>query len=174
MNKTIIYKKTEQLVNYTKNSRKHSTDQIKRIENSIKEFGFTNPILIDKNSVIVAGHARVEAAKNLGIDSVPTIELSDLTDTQIRAYVIADNKLSDLSFFDDAILKEELESLNELNFDLSILNFEDFFENKISENIVDEITNNYSVVVECKDEIDQENIFNEFKKRNYKVKVMNF
>ena len=82
------------------NPRTHSKKQIRQIADSIERFGFTNPVLIDRNGGIVAGHGRVEAAKLLGLESVPTIRLDDLTEAEIRSYVIADNRLAELAGWD--------------------------------------------------------------------------
>ena len=84
----------EKLVPHARNSRTHSDEQVAQIARSIREFGFTNPVLIDKDGTIVAGHGRVMAARKLGLASVPCIRLGHLTPAQVRAYVIADNKLA--------------------------------------------------------------------------------
>jgi DNA modification methylase len=89
----IVYKKINSLKVYSNNARTHSKAQIRKIAESIRNFGFTNPLLVDSSDTIIAGHGRVEAAKLLGLDQVPTILLSSLTKSQIRAYVIADNRL---------------------------------------------------------------------------------
>ena len=89
----IQYKKTEDLIPYARNSRTHSAEQVAQIAASIREFGWTNPILIDGENGIIAGHGRVLAAHKLGEMEVPTIELSHMSDTQKRAYIIAANKL---------------------------------------------------------------------------------
>lgn len=119
----IIYRSVMDLIPYTNNSRTHSESQISQIAASIKEFGFTNPVLLDAESGIIAGHGRVMAAKKLGIDSVPCIVLSHLTDAQKKAYVIADNKLALNAGWDDELLAIELEALKELNFDLALTGF---------------------------------------------------
>jgi DNA modification methylase len=107
------------------NSRTHSKRQIRQIADSIKRFGFTNPILVDSATRILAGHGRCEAAKLLKIDRVPTISLEDLTPDQIRAYVIADNRLAEKAGWDDSILAIELQHLLNLeNFDVCITGFE--------------------------------------------------
>ena len=87
--------KVAELTPYARNSRTHSVEQISQVAASIQEFGFTNPILIDKDGEIIAGHGRVMAAKQIGIDHVPCIRLDHLSDAQKRAYVIADNKLTE-------------------------------------------------------------------------------
>jgi len=90
----ITYLNTEELIPYARNSRTHSDAQVSQIMGSIKEFGFTNPILVDEDGGIIAGHGRLLAAQRLGMATVPTITLDGLSETQRRAYVIADNKLA--------------------------------------------------------------------------------
>lgn len=121
----IVYRDIEELIPYTNNARTHSTIQIKRIADSIKEFGWTNPILIDGNNGIVAGHGRLLAAKKLGMRQIPTIELSGLSPTQKRAYILADNRLALDAGWDEDLLKLELTELQELNFDLALTGFSD-------------------------------------------------
>lgn len=115
----------ESLIPYAKNSRIHSSAQVKQIAASITEFGFTNPVLIDGENGIIAGHGRVMAAQLLGLKMVPVIRLDHLTDAQKRAYVIADNKLSDNSDFDERILAEELMALESEGYDLEVTGFSD-------------------------------------------------
>lgn len=102
------------------NSRTHSKYQIRQIARSIQEFGFTNPVLIDRNNTIIAGHGRVEAAKLLGIEHVPTIRLEALTEDQIRAYVIADNRLAEIAGWDRSTLAIELQHLLTIDSDLDV------------------------------------------------------
>ncbi len=90
----ITTRKTNDLIPYVNNSRTHSDEQVSQVAASIKEFGFTNPILVDADNGIIAGHGRLMAAKKLGLQEVPTIELGHLSDAQKKAYVIADNKLA--------------------------------------------------------------------------------
>ncbi len=108
------------------NPRTHSKKQIRQIADSIKKFGFTNPVLIDPAGGIVAGHGRVEAAKLLGIEKVPTIRLEDLTEAEIRAYVIADNRLAENAGWDRELLAIEFQGLIELDldFDVTLTGFE--------------------------------------------------
>ena len=120
----ISYKSTENLIPYANNSRTHSDDQINQVASSIKEFGFTNPVLIDEQGGIIAGHGRVMAAKKLGLSEVPTITLEGLTKAQVKAYVIADNQLALNSGWDVDILKLEIETLQELEFDIDLLGFD--------------------------------------------------
>ena len=122
-----MYKNPKELIPYKNNSRVHSGDQIKRIENSIQEFGFNNPVIIDEENNILAGHARTRAALNLKLEQIPVkIVPSSLTDQQKQAYVIADNRLAELSEWDNDILSKELKALLAEDFDLSLVGFEDF------------------------------------------------
>jgi len=114
----------DDLIPYALNSRTHSETQINQIAASIKEFGFTNPVLTDSENGIIAGHGRVLAAQKLKLKQVPVIELSHLTNAQKKAYVIADNKLALNSGWDDELLKLEIESLQELEFDTDLLGWE--------------------------------------------------
>ena len=119
----IQYKATEDLIPYARNSRTHSAEQVAQIAASIKEFGWTNPILIDGENGIIAGHGRVLAAHKLGETKVPTIELSHMTENQKRAYIIADNKLALNAGWDSDMLAIEIDELKEAGFDLSFTGF---------------------------------------------------
>lgn len=140
MNLSIQYLATEQLIPYALNSRTHSERQVSQIAASIQEFGFTNPVLIDEQGGIVAGHGRVEAAKLLELDEVPTITLSNLTASQKKAYVIADNKLALNAGWNDANLKLEIESLDLDGFNVDLLGFDVLpeFEKAIDYSILDD------------------------------------
>lgn len=112
---------------YPKNARTHSPKQIRQIAKSIQEFGFTNPVLIDKDNCILAGHGRVEAAKLAGLTEVPAVVISHLTPAQKKAYILADNRLAELSGWDKNILKVELEELHRIedgDFDLTLTGFD--------------------------------------------------
>ena len=115
----IQYKKINELIPYINNSRTHSPEQIAQIAASIKEFGFTNPILLDAQNGIIAGHGRLQAARMLEMKEVPTIELSDLTETQKKAYIIADNKLALNANWDIELLGVEISSLKDAGFEIS-------------------------------------------------------
>ncbi len=117
--------KLTQLTPYARNSRSHSPEQINQIAASIREFGFTNPVLIDQNGEIIAGHGRVLAARQLGLAAAPCIRLSHLSPTQKRAYIIADNKLAENSEWSEDLLNKELAELRELDFDIDLLGFEE-------------------------------------------------
>lgn len=121
----INYRKTNDLIPYVNNARTHSDEQVAQVAASIKEFGFTNPILIDSDNSIIAGHGRVMAARKLDLDEVPTIELSTLSDAQRKAYILADNKLAMNAGWDTTLLSLELGELQEMGEDLSIIGFDD-------------------------------------------------
>lgn len=114
----------EKLKPYEKNARTHSPEQVDKIAKSIEQFGFINPVLIDGDYGIIAGHGRVMGAKQVGMTEVPCIFVEDLTDTQKRAYILADNKLALDAGWDDEILKAELNFLKEVNFDITLTGFD--------------------------------------------------
>lgn len=120
----IAYKRTAALIPFSGNARTHSESQIAQIAASIKEFGWTNPILTDGDGVI-AGHGRLAAAVKLGMETVPCLDLTGLSPGQKRAYVIADNRLAQNAGWDDEVLSVELMQLSEADFDLSLLGFSD-------------------------------------------------
>jgi hypothetical protein len=115
----------ERLIPYAKNSRVHSDEQVAQIAASIKEFGWTNPILVDGDNGIIAGHGRLAAARKLGMTEVPVIELSHLSETQKKALIIADNKIALNASWDDQLLAIELEELQLEGFDLELIGFEE-------------------------------------------------
>ena len=120
----ITNKKVTELIPYVNNSRTHSDEQVAQIAASIKEFGWTNPILLDGSNGIIAGHGRLLAARKLGQTEVPTIELSDLTETQKKAYIIADNRLALSAGWDNEMLTLELNDLLADGFALEMLGFD--------------------------------------------------
>ena len=143
MKQQIEYIETEKLIPYARNSRTHSDEQIQQIMGSIKEFGFTNPVLVDGDGVIIAGHGRTMAAQRLGMKEVPCLRLAHLTEAQKRAYVIADNKLALNAGWDDAMLALELRNLRDEDFDLSLTGFDDaelaaLLADAVAEGLVDE------------------------------------
>ena len=113
----------ENLIPYARNSRTHSDAQVAQIAASIKEFGFTNPVLIDEADGIIAGHGRLLAARKLGMAEVPCLRLGYLSEIQKRAYIIADNKLALNSGWDDELLKLELHALDEADYSLEFTGF---------------------------------------------------
>ena len=182
----IEYKKIKELIPYCNNSRTHSDEQVLQIASSIKEFGFTNPVLIDDQGGIIAGHGRTMAAQKLKMDEVPTITLVGLSDAQRKAYVIADNKLALNAEWDFDLLKIEIESLQEddfkldlLGFDVDelngILGFDDIAEEDEEEpeqDYEDNYKEQYGVIIMCKSAEEQEKIFNKMQQNGYEVKVV--
>lgn len=124
------------LVPYARNSRTHSDEQLAQIAASMREFGFTNPVLIDEQGGIVAGHGRVMAAQRLGMAHVPCLRLAGLTQAQRRAYVIADNQIALNAGWDDAMLRLELADLQAADFNLDLLGFD---ANRLDELLAEEV-----------------------------------
>lgn len=120
----VTWRSVEQLIPYARNARTHSDEQVAQIAASVREFGWTNPVLVDEADGIIAGHGRVMAARKLGMDQVPVIVLSGLTEAQKRAYVIADNKLALNAGWDDELLRVELVDLETEGFDLTLTGFD--------------------------------------------------
>ncbi len=121
---SLIYVDVNILVPYANNARIHNLEQIQLIQSSLREFGFINPVIIDKDYGIIAGHGRVIAAKCEGIEKIPCIKVEYLTEAQKKAYILADNRLAELSEWDEEMLKIEIEQLEGLDFDISMLGFE--------------------------------------------------
>lgn len=138
----IVYKNIDELIPYQNNPRINK-EAVKYVSNSIKNYGFRNPIILDKNNVIIAGHTRLESAKKLNIKQVPCIVADDLTDKQIKAFRLADNKVSEFSQWDNSLLDLELSELTDLNIDMSDFGFDldslDLEEQEIIEDEVPEI-----------------------------------
>jgi ParB-like chromosome segregation protein Spo0J len=168
---------TESLIPYARNSRTHSEAQVAQIAASIKEFGFTNPVLIDEDGGIIAGHGRTMAARKLGLTEVPCIRLSYLTDAQKKAYVIADNKLALNAGWDDEMLKIELQELADLDFNLELTGFDlqelakIFDEEQEQELEGQSYSEVFNIIVECSSEQEQEKIFNRLDSEGYKCRV---
>lgn len=120
----ITYRPIGELIPYARNARTHSDAQVALIAGSIREYGFTNPVLVDGANGIIAGHGRVLAARQLGLASVPTIELAHLTETQKQAYILADNRLAEAAGWDKDLLALELGDLRDLGVDLTALGFD--------------------------------------------------
>ncbi|MDE1547549.1 ParB/Srx family N-terminal domain-containing protein, partial [Dechloromonas agitata] len=120
----VEYRKVEALIPYARNPRTHSDAQITKIAASIVEYGWTNPVLVDGDNGIIAGHGRLVAARKLGLDQVPVIELAHLSTAQKRALVIADNRLALDAGWDEEMLALELAELSEAGFELALTGFE--------------------------------------------------
>ena len=132
----IIYKKVEDVIPYDKNPRKND-EAVKYVANSIKEFGFKVPIIIDKNGVIVAGHTRLKAARRLGLTDVPCVVADDLSDEQLRAFRIADNKVAEMAEWDEELLSEELAEI--LDIDMEDFGFDFDDEDEDSDLVEDDV-----------------------------------
>lgn len=130
----IVYKPIKELKPYKKNAKKHSKEQVEQIANSIKEFGFTQPVIIDKHNSVVAGHGRILGAKKAGLKQVPTVCLEDLTEEQIKAYRLVDNKLNE-SEWDVELLNEELEELFDSDINMSDFSFKRTMIDELEEEI---------------------------------------
>ena len=146
----------DELIMYENNPR-NNDEAVKYVAKSIKEFGFKNPIIIDKNNVIVAGHTRYKASKELNLDKVPCIVADDLTDKQIKAFRLADNKVSEFAKWDNDLLNLELEELNNLDIDMSDFGFELDVETEYKENERHRTNDAYNL-----DLVDLENFTNNF------------
>ncbi|ORF01441.1 hypothetical protein BGI05_06195 [Snodgrassella alvi] len=138
-NLVVVYQDVKQINAYVNNSRTHTPEQINQVANSIKEFGFTNPILIDEQHNVIAGHARLEAAISLSMNEVPCIILHGLTELQKRAYLIADNQLALNAGWDLDILRAEIEALELNEFDIDLLGFDEEFIKQFNEDIQEKL-----------------------------------
>lgn len=121
----VEYRYVDSLIPYARNARTHSDEQVSQIAASIQEFGFNNPILVDGHKGVIAGHGRILAARKLNLSSVPVIELGHLSETQKRAFILAENKLTERGGWDSDLLSVELADLQEAGFDLELTGFDD-------------------------------------------------
>lgn len=175
----IQYKPIQDLIPYARNSRTHNDAQVAQIAASIKEFGWTNPVLLDGTNGIIAGHGRVMAAQKLGETEVPTIELSHMDENQKRAYIIADNKLALNAGWDNEMLALEIADLKDAGYDLGLTGFdldeiaalngdidveEDFKEPS------DESRN--LLMIECQGERELETLYEEMQQRGFECKIL--
>lgn len=168
----IVYKPIKELKPYKKNAKKHSKEQVEQIANSIKEFGFTQPVIIDKHNSVVAGHGRILGAKKAGLKQVPTVCLEDLTEEQIKAYRLVDNKLNE-SEWDYSLLDEELENLTD-DIDMELFGFEleEQQEKETKKKVEFEIKEKYEVHIICKDEKQMEQVYNDVKGYGQECKLV--
>lgn len=147
----IEYLPVGKLLRYAKNSRTHSDEQVEQLVNSIREFGFTNPVLIDEKNELIAGHGRLAAAEILEMDKVPAIRLSNLSEKQKKAYRIADNKLALNAGWDMQLLAKEVKELMDDDFDIDLLGFNDAeLDEMLSDEQPQEEDDNSSPVVQIK------------------------
>jgi ParB-like chromosome segregation protein Spo0J len=171
---------TERLIPYARNSRTHSDAQVAQIAASIREFGFTNPVLIGEENDIIAGHGRILAARKLDLEEVPCIRLGHLSETQKRAYVIADNKLALNAGWDEELLRVELKGLEEDGFDLGLVGFSGeeiaalLNADSAGENQEDsgQFAEQYAVTVICRGEEQQKEIFERLTAEGLTCKVV--
>ena len=185
--KQIILQPVEALVPYARNSRTHSDEQVAQIAASIREFGFTNPVLVDDAGGIVAGHGRVMAARQIGMTAVPTINVGWLSEQQRRAYVIADNQLALNAGWDDEALAAELSSLGEAGFDIGLVGFSDAEMERLlgltggggdgagGDDKPDPGINyqeKFAVLVDCKSEAHQAQVYESLLAKGYTCKVL--
>lgn len=178
-NPTIEMLPTAGLVPYARNSRTHSPEQVAQIAESIREFGFTNPVIVDAENGIIAGHGRVMAAQKLGLEKVPCIRLGYLTESQKRTYIIADNKLALNAGWDFEMLKVEVMELQADDFDVSLLGFDDAeilnIINESEQNPEKErdvvIEAQWECIAECTDEKQQQIVYNLLVERGIKCRL---
>lgn len=167
----------DKLIPYANNARTHSDEQVAQIAASIREFGFNNPVLIAEDDTIIAGHGRVMAARKLNLSEVPCLRLSHLTETQRKAYILADNKLALNAAWDVDLLKLEIQDLTTEKFAVELTGFDLQELAKILDNQEDLELNEekysevFNVIVECSDENEQEKIFNRLDSEGYKCRV---
>lgn len=170
----------EKLIPYARNSRTHSAEQVGQIAASIKEWGFTNPILVDEDGGILAGHGRTLAAQKLGLTEVPVVVARGWSDAKKRAYVIADNKLALNAGWDDELLKLELHALEESDFDLALTGFDgkelsEIMFGKLMEPLEAEqqfVDSVFEVTVTCENEADQKQVYETLIKQGLKCRVL--
>lgn len=168
----IVYRNIKELKPYKKNAKKHPKEQVERIANSIKEFGFTQPVVIDSNNCVVAGHGRILGAKKAGLTQVPTVMLESLTEEQIKAYRLVDNKLNE-SDWDFSLLDEELGILSD-DIDMELFGFDiDMSDEELEKKKVEfEIKEKYEVHIICKDEKQMEQVYNKTKGLGVECKLV--
>ena len=169
------------MIPYARNARKHDPLQLAQIAGSIGEFGFRVPILIDGDNGIIAGHGRVMAAMSLCMDTIPCVDGSDLTETQRRAYALAENRIALNATWDDELLGLEVRDLNKLEVDIASLGFD---QGEIDEMLGgcpdeeeeeppdDNYKEQYGVIVTCRDEAHQEQVYNRLVKEGFNCKVV--
>lgn len=171
----IVYKNIKELKPYKKNAKKHDKTQVEQIANSIKEFGFTQPVIIDKNNCVVAGHGRILGAKKAGIKNIPTVMLEDLTEEQIKAYRLVDNKTNE-SDWDFNLLDEELGILAE-DIDMELFGFDIDMTDEELEDAMKEVRfktkEKHLVIVPCKSEKETIKVQKEIEQLGYKCDIKN-
>jgi len=168
----------EELLPYVNNSRTHSQEQVEQIAISMREFGWTAPIIMDDEGMVLAGHGRLMAAKKLKLTEVPVIRVSHLSEAKKKAYVIADNKIAENSGWDKELLFAELSFLQEEEFDLSILGFDgtelaDLM--GLGEEAEDEsesVPQEFAIIINCEGEAEQAGLLDELESRGIKCRAL--
>ena len=176
---------------YERNARIHSSKQIKQIMEAIKAFGFTNPLLIDDENNLIAGHGRLEAVKQLNIidfkdkpiKELPAIIITGLSEADKKALIIADNKIAENASWDYDLLQAEFQELEAINYDLDLMGFDNLdeilgadidVEQETKEIKEVEINQKYELLIKCKDEKELEKVYNENVEKGYECKVLTF
>ena len=168
----IIEKNITEISPYEKNPRKND-NAVDAVAASIKEFGFRVPIVIDKENVIVCGHTRYKAAKKLGLEAVPCVIADDLTEEQIKAYRLADNKVSELAEWDIDLLGDELDGIFDIDMsDFGFYMTEEEDTQPEREDLSDKVGETYEVIIECVNELEQEQIYNKLIGDGYSCRVL--
>lgn len=161
------------------NNPRDNDDAVDAVANSIKEFGWQQPIVVDNEGVIIAGHTRYKAAQKLGLKTVPVVVAKDLTEEQVKAYRLADNKTAELADWDMGLLNEELDQIRDI--DMSDFGFDEVNDDNVDDYDFDNEAvpdddipvSTYALNVVCKDEEQQKELFDELSKRGLEVKVVN-
>ena len=165
----IINKKIDDLIPYENNPR-YNDEAVEYVANSIKEFGFKVPMVIDKNNVIVAGHTRYKAALELGLEEVPTIVADDLTEEQIKAFRLVDNKVSEKAGWNEELLQEELSNI--LDIDMSQFDFNsengDFEREDLSEDVFEKYE---VIIIKCINEMTMKETYEKLTKEGYECQL---
>lgn len=175
MQQNIIYKRIKDLHPYKNNAKKHSKEQVEQIAKSIKEFGFTQPVLIDENNNVIAGHGRILGAKKAGLKNVPTVCLRDLSEEQVKAYRLVDNKLNE-SDWNFELLDEELENIFDI--DMTLFGFDiDMTDEELEKEMEREVKfrtkEKHLVIVPCKSVEETKQVQKEIEQLGYVCDVKN-
>ena len=153
-----------------KNNPRNNDDAVDATANSIKEFGWQQPIVVDKDNVIIVGHTRLKAAKKLGLKQVPIVVAENLTDEQANAYRLADNKTGELADWDFDLLDDELADIN--NIDMTQFGFSEDKDDEEPVDLSDSLDEKYQVVINCKDENELQNTFEKLQKEGYDCNIL--
>ena len=168
----IEYMNIDEIKTYPNNAKLHPAEQIEQIKKSIQEFGFNDPIAIDENNMIIEGHGRLIACKELDIKEVPIIRLEGLSDEQKRAYMLVHNKLTMNSDFDIELLADELSNIINIDMSQFDFDFEDLGTEEIErKDLSDKLIEKYELIIECNDEQEQESLYNKFSEEGYKCRI---